>query len=386
MLFKDIIGQQGLKSHLTGLVQQNRISHALLFLGKEGTGALPLALAFSQYLVCQKVNSLLTTHNSPSEPCGECPSCLKASQLVHPDIHFTYPVIPRKPGDKPVSTDYISEWREFIKQYSYGNVYDWLQFIGAENKQGNITAQECNDINKKLSLKSFESGFKILILWMPEYLGNEGNKLLKLIEEPPSDTLFILVAENDSLILPTILSRTQLIKVAPLSTAEIAEALTNRAGIQAEKAVEVASVADGNYREALQLTRHAEDDWQALLRDWLNAIVKTGPIAQVKWIDEVSKLGRERQKQFLRYFNHLLEQAIRLSVKGEDNIQLPGNEYDFAQRLNKIAGFEQQQAIIEELDKSTYYIERNANAKMLFHALTIKLYHIIANQQVASIT
>lgn len=393
MVFKDIIGQQGLKSHLIGLVQQNRISHALLFLGKEGTGALPLALAFSQYLVCQKVNSLLTTHNLPagqtislSEPCNECPSCQKASQLVHPDIHFSYPVIPRKAGDKPVSTDYISEWREFIKQYPYGNVYDWLQFIGAENKQGNITAQECNDINKKLSLKSFESGFKILILWMPEYLGNEGNKLLKLIEEPPADTLFILVSENDGLVLPTILSRTQLIKVAPLTTAEIAEALSNRAKIQQDKANEVASVADGNYREALQLTRHAEDDWQALLRDWLNAILKTGPIAQVKWIDEVSKLGRERQKQFLRYFNHLLEQAIRLRVKGEGNMQLPGNEYDFAQRLNKIAGFEQQQAIIEELDKSTYYIERNANAKMLFHALTIKLYHIIANRQVASIT
>src|SRR5215813_8688817 len=204
MLFKDIIGQQGLKAHLTGLVQQNRISHALLFLGKEGTGALPLALAFSQYLVCQKVNSQLTTRSSPSEPCGECPSCQKASQLVHPDIHFTYPVIPRKPGDKPVSTDYISEWREFIKQYPYGNAYDWLQFIGAENKQGNITAHECNDIIHKLSLKSFESGYKVLIMWMPEYLGNEGNKLLKLIEEPPPATLFLLVAENDTLILPTI--------------------------------------------------------------------------------------------------------------------------------------------------------------------------------------
>jgi DNA polymerase-3 subunit delta' len=392
MLFKDIIGQQGLKSHLRDMVQQHRISHALLFLGKEGTGALPLALAFSQYLVCQKVYSQLTNPHLPAGPagsstdsCGECPSCQKAAQLVHPDIHFSYPVIPRKSGDKPVSTDYITEWREFIKQYPYGNAYDWLQFIGAENKQGNITSQECNDINRKLSLKSFEVGFKILILWMPEYLGNEGNKLLKLIEEPPADTLFILVAENDSLILPTILSRTQLIKIAPLETNDITEALITRDGMTASKAPEIASLADGNYREALQLTRHGEEDWQALLRDWLNAILKTGPIAQVKWIDEVSKLGRERQKQFLRYFNHLLEQAVRLRVRGEGNIQLAGNEYDFAQRLNKIAGFEQQEAMIEELDKSTYYIERNANAKMLFHALTIKLYHIIANKQIATV-
>jgi DNA polymerase-3 subunit delta' len=288
-------------------------------------------------------------------------------------------VVTKKSGSPPISTDYSSEWREFVKNSPYGNTYDWLQFIGAENKQGNITAQECNDIIRKLSLKSFESEYKILILWMPEYLGNEGNKLLKLIEEPPPNTLFILVAENDSLILPTIVSRCQLIKIPALEIVEMEKALADHNKISAETARQAASLSEGNYREALQIVQHAEEDWQGLLREWLNAILKTGPAAQTKWVEEISRLGREKQKQFLRYFNHLLEQAIRHKLMG-DNIYIPENEKDFANRLNRISGLGQQQAMIEELDKATYYIERNANAKILFHALTIKLYHIIQDK------
>ena len=383
------------------MVQHDRISHALLFLGKEGCGALSLAIAFAQYIVCEKVNRKGAAPAGPSlfgeetpppvqgegmlDSCGECPSCQKMLQLMHPDVHFSYPVIPRKSGDKPLSSDYITEWREFIAKYPYGNSYDWLQFIGAENKQGNITAYECNEIIRKLSLKSFESGFKILLMWMPEYLGNEGNKLLKLIEEPPPDTLFILVAENESLILQTILSRTQLVKIPALTQQDIASALVDRAKLAEDPARQIALIAEGNYHEALQLMQHADEDWQSLLRDWLNAILKGGPIAQVKWIDEVSKLGREKQKQFLRYFNHLLEQAIRLQAMGANNLHLADKDKDFAGRLNKIAGFNQQQAIIEELDKASYYIERNANPKMLFHALTIKLYHIIANKETTTV-
>lgn len=379
MPFSAVIGQNQTKQQLVELVHFNRLSHALLFLGQEGSGALPMALAFAQYVVCEKVNG------KEPDACGVCPACVKAAQLIHPDIHYSYPVIPRKPGDKPVSTDYSSDWREFVRQYPYGNSYDWLQFIGAENKQGNITAQECNDIIHKLSLKSFESGYKILIMWMPEYLGNEGNKLLKLIEEPPVDTLFLLVAENESLILPTILSRTQLVKMPLPETAEIEEALIQRAGVEQAQARQIAVLCEGNYHEALQLIRHAGDDWQGVLREWLNAILKNGPIAQVKWIEEISKSGRERQKQFLRFFNHLLEQAIRLRYMEGISIPIPDAEKDFALRLNKIADIGQQQAIIGELDKAAYYIERNAHAKMLFHALTIKLYHILAEKKVAVI-
>ena len=380
MAFSKVIGQTQVKQTLVEMVQLNRLSHALLFLGQEGSGSLAMALAFAQYVVCEKKADPMMT-----DACGICASCVKASQLIHPDIHYSYPVIPKKPGDKPVSTDYGSEWREFVEQYPYGNAYDWLQFIGAENKQGNITAQECNDIIHKLSLKSFESGYKILVMWMPEYLGNEGNKLLKLIEEPPADTLFLLVAENESMILQTILSRTQLVKMPLPETADIEKALMERAGLEQGQARQIAVLSEGNYHEALQLIRHADDDWQGVLREWLNAILKNGPIAQVKWIEEISKSGRERQKQFLRYFNHLLEQAIRMRYMEEGQITIPEAEKDFASRLNKIADISQQQAIIQELDKAAYYIERNAHAKMLFHALTIKLYHILAEKKLAVI-
>ncbi|MES2328349.1 MAG: hypothetical protein V4539_02025 [Bacteroidota bacterium] len=393
MQFKDVIGQKEIKQHLAEMVEQNRLSHALLFLGKEGSGALPIAMAFAQYIVSlpqpapvveDLFGGMTALEPTPSyihpDDIGSQQSFQRAEQLIHPDLHFTYPVIPKKSGDKPVSTDYIAEWREFIKSYPYGNAYDWLQFIGAENKQGNITADECNDIIRQLSLKSFESEYKVLLLWMPEYLGKEGNKLLKLIEEPPPNTLFILVAENEEQILPTILSRCQLVKIPMLENREVEKALIERAKAAPDTARQIAGICEGNYREALQLMQHADEDWQSLLREWLNATLKGGPIAQVKFTEDVSKLGREKQKQFLRYFNHLLEQSIRIKVLGVDNILLGDNEKDFAQRLNKIASVSQQQAIIEELDRAAYYVERNANAKMLFQALTIKLYHIIQNK------
>jgi DNA polymerase-3 subunit delta' len=395
MQFKDIIGQSEVKERLCSLVEHNRLSHALLFSGKEGGGALSLALAFAQFIICENTNGVkevkreagLFGEEKPLEriqvfdSCGKCPGCIRAGQYIHPDIHFSYPVVPRRPGDKPLSTDYISEWREFIRLNPYGNAYDWLQFIGAENKQGNITAYECNDILRKLTLKSFESGFKILIMWMPEYLGNEGNKLLKLIEEPPPNTLFILVGENESLILPTILSRCQMIRIPALDVDDIETALVTRCRMEEQQARQIASVSEGNYREALQLMQDAEGDWQDLLREWLNAVLKTGPVAQVKWIEEISKMGREKQKQFLRYFNHLLEQSIRVKLIGENSqLNIARKELDFINRLNKLADISQQQTLIEELDKAMYYIERNAHAKMLFHALTIKFYHIIKDR------
>lgn len=407
MQFKNVIGQTGVQHRLTELVQSNRLSHALLFLGREGSGALLTALAFSQYLVCEQVHNSLKREQMPSfsdsgapgttagnkEPatsqgavkwtdaCGQCAACIKAQQFIHPDIHYSYPVVSKKGTDKPLSADYIKEWREFLVKEPYANVYDWLQFIGAENKQGNITAHECNDILHKLSLKSFESEYKIHIMWMPEYLGNEGNKLLKLIEEPPANTVFIMVAENESLILPTILSRCQLIKIPPMPVQVIEESLIRDYKIPVQQAKQLSGMSGGNYREALQLMQHAEEDWQNLLREWLNAILKTGPAAQVKWIEEISRTGREKQKQFLRYFNHLLAQSIRLQVTGERAMKnVADKEKDFMLRLNKLADIASQQVMVEELDKAVYYIERNANARLLFHALTIKLYHIMKDK------
>ncbi len=395
MQFSKLIGQEEMKSQLVKMVTGNHLSHALLFLGKEGTGGLSLARAFAQYIVCERVHPQekkpdmfgSALFNTPpaasvflSDSCGECAACKKAAALIHPDIHFSFPVISKK-SDKPVSADYITEFRNFITDHPYANAFDWLQFIGAENRQGNINVHECNEIIKNINLKSFESRYKVLIIWMPEALGNNGNKLLKVLEEPPPDTLILMVAENQASILMTILSRTQLIRIPSLRSDDIQRALEEK-GIDGIKAKKIANISGGNFHEALALLEHADDDWELTLRDWLNAILKTGPSAQVKWIDEIAKTGREKQKQFLKYFTHLLEHAIRINALGIELAAATesGSTTDFAVRLNKICSLEQQEAIVKEMDAATYYIERNANAKLLFHALTIRLYHIISNK------
>jgi len=403
MQFDKIIAQEQVKRRLRELVQNNRLSHALLFLGKEGSGALPLAIAFAQYILCEKANPAVKSENAVSlfggeEPesallynedsCGVCASCIKVNQLIHPDLHFSYPTLKKDTRhDKVVSTDFISEWREFIQQFPYNNVADWINFLKENskskienpiNKQGNITVFECDDISHKLSLKSFESPYKILIMWMPEFLGASGNKLLKLIEEPPPDTLFIFVAEDESAILPTILSRTQLIKIPSLSNANVEKALIKNYSVQPEIATQIAVISEGNFREALLLLQTPEEDLLLKVREWLNVTVKNSVNAQIKWIDEISRTGREKQKQFLKYFIHLVEQAIRVQYLNEEDLgSIPEGERDFGLRLNKMCSIEAQEAIVKELDNAIYYIERNAHAKMLFHSLTIRFLHII---------
>ncbi len=397
MHFSQVIGQEPLKEKLRGLYQHNRLSHALMLVAREGTGGLPLALAFAQYLVCEKVNRKPESNEAslfgaePAQPstlnpqpfsdsCGVCPACQKSAQFVHPDIHYSFPTVTSKGIDKPKSNDFITEWRDFLREQPYGNVFDWIERIKEkENSQGKITTHECEEINKKLTRKSFESPIKILLLWMPEMLEREGNKLLKIIEEPPADTLFLLVTENEQAVLPTIHSRCQVIRLPMLSTAEIEDTLVQQQGVASNLAKQIAPIADGNFREALQQMQHAEEGWQERLRDWLNAILKTGPIAQHKWVEEISKLGREKQKQFLRYVIHVLEAAIRMQATGQP-APVGEEEAAMAGKLNRLLGIEQLEALTKEMDKSIYYIERNAHAKMLFHALTLKVYHVIQDK------
>jgi DNA polymerase-3 subunit delta' len=401
--FKDIIGQQETKQQLTGLFHQNRLSHALLFLGKEGNGALSLARAFAQYVLCDKINgrsqapASLGMFGEPEpvnqapeqldDSCGVCPSCQKSARLIHPDIHFTIPTISGISKTRPtISTDLIEPWRKFILENPYGNSFDWLQHIDAENKQGNITSEECNDIIRRMNLKSFESGYKILIVWMTELFGNEGNKLLKLIEEPPPQTLMFFVAENEGQILQTILSRTQLIKIPLLSKSDITEALVEKEKADRGAAEVIASFCDGNYRDAVLQLKHGDDQWEVMLRDWMNSILKSGPMAQVKWVEETAKLGREKQKQFLQYFLHLIEMAVTAEFNNNGIEPEEGSkqatQLDFAKKLKKICQFPQLEAMASVLSDSIYQIERNANSKMLFHALTIRLFHIISNKSV----
>jgi DNA polymerase III subunit delta' len=400
--FPSVIGQHEVQRQLVQMVEQNRLSHALMILGSEGTGALPLAIGFGQYVVSfpqQKrppaqvadlFGGMSALPSDEPEPPATFPGFeKKALDLVHPDLHFSYPVIKRNPDkdSPPVSSDWAAEWRAFYKSNPYGNLFDWLQYIKAENKQGNITARECNEIIHKLSLKPFESRYKVLVMWMPEMLGTEGNRLLKLIEEPPPDTLFIFVAEKEDRILPTILSRCQLVRVPPLAAGDIAGALEKQQGIEPEKARQIALVSNGNFHDAIELLQHHEDNWNVMLRDWLNATLMrtvggSNPYAtQNKIVADLSTLGREKQKQLLQYFLQLIEQSIRLKLIGESFLNLPPQEAEFALRLNRIAGPSTLGALASLLEDATYYIERNANPKMLFHTLSIKMRYIIQEKQ-----
>jgi DNA polymerase-3 subunit delta' len=387
MRFADVVGQKPLITKLKDLVDQNRLSHAILLIGKEGSGALPIALAFATYIIESEEKKITSAKNNlfgePETVSNE--SFKKADKYIHPDVHFSYPVITKKQGDKPISTDYIVEWRNFLQQTPYGNVYDWLQSIGAENKQGNITVKECEEILRKLQLKSFESSHKILILWMPKYLGNEGNKLLKMIEEPPPGTIFILVSDGEEGVLPTIISRCQTIRIPVLDDSDISDALIERCGLEKEKAIQISGLAEGNYREALQLIQHAESDWQPIVREWLNSMVKADTVGQIKWTEEMGQKGRENQKQFLLYFIHLTELSIRMAATQSSNLIASEQEKDFSVRLNKLCDVTQLEAVAAELGKAVYYIERNANAKILFAALGIKLFHIIRNRMVPEV-
>ena len=394
MLLNEIIGQEIAKKHLTDMVKNNRLSHANLLVGSEGNGLLPLAIAFAQYLVSLPSSSTkaddlfgsfseITTENTFIEPSEivHLPAYIKAKNLIHPDLHFSFPTITKKAGDTPSSKDFIVEWRNFISQFPYGTLFDWLQFINAENKQGKITSQECNEIVKTLSLKSFESEYKVLLMWLPETIGKEGNKLLKLIEEPPNNTILLLVTENEDKVLPTIVSRCRVIKTNLLSVKEIQEALIERCQIEPDKALEIANRSNGSYREALSLLQHDEDDMLPVLRDWLNNILKGSNLAKLSMAEQLNEMGREKQKQFLQYFIHLLACSIKVQILGSNVREMSRTEFEFAEKINKVATINDIQQLTIELTNAIYYVERNANGKMLFMALSIKIYYLLKYKQ-----
>ncbi len=370
MLFSNVVGQQLAKNGLMKMWHNNVFPHALLIVGAEGTGGLPMALALAQYIFCE--------HKTETDACGRCAGCSKASKLEHADLHLSFPSIPPKPGVKALSRLYIQEFREFVKQSPYGSTYDWLQHINAENKQGNITAEECREIIESLNLKSYEGGKKVLLMWRPEYLGKEGNILLKLIEEPPADTILILVAENTEDILQTIRSRTQDIKLAPVAAADIAQALTTRTDTDPIRAAQISHIAMGSYTEALRLLRHTDNDLFPEVRNLFNYIFTNDGLGIGRFADEWSKAGREQQKNFLHYIIQLLEQVVRIRYRPEVVNELPPAEAQFVQRLaaTKIT-YEGLGLMAQALTDTIFFIERNAHSKTQLHALAIRLQYIV---------
>lgn len=368
MQFQKVIHQNATKSNLIALFNSGRLPHALLFLGKEGVGGLPIAIAFAQYIFCE--------NKSAADSCGMCNSCLKIKKLSHPDLHLTFPTIGAKPN---LSKNFLPQFREFFQQTPYAGTFDWLQFIQAENKQGNISADECRDMIDRLNLTAFESGYKIQIIWRPEFLGKEGNILLKLIEEPPRNTFLFLVAENEEDILNTILSRTQKIVLPPLSPREIAEALSQRFEINERQALQIAHVSENSYAQALSLYHSSgQNDWMPYLRDWFNAIFTFNALLTGKWVDEMSKLGREQQKHFLVFAQELLSHVLRLTLAPAYQPPLVAEELALAQKLAKrqmdITIFEQ---MTEEIAKTIYHIERNAHSKTQLLYLSLQMQYLI---------
>ncbi len=372
MLFKEIIGQDLIKRDLCQMVANDRLPHALLFLGNEGVGKLSLAIALAQYILCE--------NPSEEDACGHCNTCQKVSKLIHPDMHFSFPVI----GSKVTSDQYLPQWREALIEHPYFNINDWLQIIGAENKQGNINKDECLNIVKKLSLKTFEGKKKVLIIWLPEYLGKEGNRLLKLIEEPPEGTVFILVAERDDLILNTILSRCQIVTINNLKDEEIKTALVQKRGLNETDAQELCYLADGNYNEAVKLSQQKQNNYATLFITWLRLCYGGNWTKIANWVDEFSKLGRENQKYFIGYALHFVRELLVLKFSTEMKGRLSEAEKQSAVKMGQLLDLHQIDRIIELLDKSSYFIERNANPKVLFFSNSIRMNKIFKNQEVDS--
>lgn len=352
----------------------NSFPHALLITGAEGTGGLPLALALVQYIFCEQKGEF--------DSCGKCAGCSKITRMEHADLHLSFPSISHRSGVKPSSKQHMQEFREFVKQTPYGTTYEWLQFIGAENKQGNITADECREIIETLYLRSYEGGKKILLMWRPEYLGKEGNILLKLIEEPPQDTIMIFVAENREDMLATIRSRTQEVRLAPIAASDIADALTARSGTDPMIASQVAQMAMGSYSEALRLTRHSENDLFPEVRQMFNILFTNNGVGVSKFVDEWSKAGREQQKNLLHYIIQLLENTLRARYAPTSPIPLQAAEAEF---VRKLAGtkltLEGINDMIKVLADTIYYIERNAHGKTQLHAMLIKMHHIVLGRK-----
>ncbi|WP_207533633.1 DNA polymerase III subunit [Desertivirga arenae] len=367
MRFSEIVGQQALKEQLIRGVLENRISHAQLFLGPEGSGSLALALAYAQYICCE--------NRSERDSCGECGSCRKYSKLIHPDLHFSYPFFAKHKEDTALS--FIEEWRGTFLANPYLSLDEWRNQLDADNKQANINIAECHQIIRKLSLKAFESDYKVLIMWLPEYLDKEGNTLLKIIEEPPQKTLFLLVAQNQDQILNTILSRTQLVKVQRLKDEDVADYLVRKHHLDEEQALRISYLSEGNIQAAVNLSKEESNNNFGMFSDWLRLCFTNRGLLAIEFSDNIAKIGRENQKNFLRYGMKIMREVLMVLAGAEHLVHLPGNEKEFVVNFSKVLNSAKAEAIINELEKAHYHIERNANGKILFLDVSLQFIKIL---------
>ncbi len=360
LLFQEIIGLYDVKQTLTQAVQNQHIAHALLFVGREGCANLPLALAFAQYLHCE--------NRSTKDACGRCASCRKYEKLIHPDLHFVFPVaITKKVASKPLSQDYLPEWRKTILKNPYFGLTDWLNFIEAENKQGNISVEESRQIIQTLALKTYEGEFKILLMWLPEMMNiQSANALLKILEEPPPKTIFLLVSNDSKSLLTTIISRVQMVQIPSFSDADIQTYLAHYQDLSPEKAHDLAYLADGNLSEAIRLSHDTVNDNHILFRDWMRSCYKKDVADLVNKTDEFAGLSKESQKNLLIYGLGVCRESLIMLANNEKLLRLSGAKLDFIRGFAKTMSFEKLEFVYQQLNEAIYHLERNANAKIVF--------------------
>jgi len=387
MLFKDIIGQEEVKRQLRASVREGRIPHAQLFSGISGIGKLQLALAYAQYLNCP--------HRTEEDSCGTCPTCLQFEKLQHPDLHFAFPIVKTDAAD--TCNDFLEPWREIVLNKHYFDLDDWHKALGVETKQSMIYEKESGEILRKLSLKPYGDGYKVMIIWQPEKMNaTSANKLLKLLEEPPVQTVFLLVSEHPEQLLSTIQSRVQTIRVPRLKTEVIAQALMQK-GISPTKATDIARIANGSYLAARKKADESEEnkqelhDFIALFRDAFTVGVLRDPVKKYdslkrlrQWSLDMAdaKVGRERQKHFLQYAQQQVrENYIRNIGQPDLNYQME-EEREFSVKFAPFIHNGNVEAIMNQLDLAERQIEQNGNAKIIFFDLCLQMIVLIKKPKI----
>ncbi len=373
MNFSQIPGQKETIARLIRSVKDERVSHAQLLSGPEGCGSLALALAYARYVSCE--------NRTGSDSCGTCKSCVKYDKMIHPDLHFVFPVIKDKKNTEPVSDSYIVEWREFVRQSPYFTLNSWLNSIEVGNAQGLIFATEASEIIKKLSLKSFESDFKIMIIWLPEKMHQAtANKLLKMIEEPPEKTLFLLVSDEPDKVVPTILSRCQTLRVPGFTTNDIRDYLILKYSLGEQKACEIALVANGNIIRAVELIENEESSLRNLdyFKNLMRFAWKRDIISLIGWSEEIAVTGREAQKGFIAFSLRLLRENLMLSLGQLKNrlVYLSGEESSFSEKFHNSIN-QNIYPLSDEFNLASSHIEANGNAKIIFLDLALKVTRLI---------
>lgn len=367
--FKEVIGQESVIQRLKQEVQEGRIPHAQLFCGPAGAGKLPLALAYARYLCCP--------NRTEDDACGTCPSCVKWEKLVHPDVHFLFPIVNKAKSPKvSVCDDFLPQWRQQLTDSTYFNLHHWLNDIDAENKQAQIFAQESDEIIRKLSLKSSEGGYKVTLIWQAEKMNQTcANKLLKLLEEPPLQTVFLLISETPENILPTILSRTQRIYIPPIEGNSLATALQMKYGVTAGDSTAIAHIANGNLIKALE-TIHLNADNELFFNLFvrLMRLSYQRKIREMKeWSEQIAGMGRERQKSFLAYSQRMIRENFIYNFHCPELNYLNTQENQFSSRFAPFVNERNVWGIMEELSEAQAHIEQNVNARMVFFDFSLKM-------------